>query len=467
MSLHLYNTLTRSLEPFQPSREGEVRMYTCGPTVYHYVHIGNFRTFIFQDILRRWLLYRGYRLIHVMNITDVEDKIIAGARKAGMSIFDYTRQYEEAFLEDMRSLRIQKPEVMPRATEHIAEMLELVSRLEARGLTYVSDGSVYFRIDGFPGYGKLSQLDAASAETGRSGRVDDDEYSKENPRDFVLWKAAREGEQSWPSPYGPGRPGWHLECSAMSMKYLGESFDLHCGGVDLIFPHHENEIAQSEGATGHPFVRFWIHGAHLIVEGQKMSKSLGNFYTLRDLLARGCRPAALRYLLASVHYRKPLNFTFEGVEQAEAAIRRVNDFLVRVREVSPVAPPTPQLTGRVETSLRNFEAALDDDLNTSAALAAIFELIRDLNPALESRQVGADTRAAVLETFRKFNQVFDVFQVEEESIPDEEILRLIHERESARKERDFRRADQIRDHLAALGILLEDTREGTRWKRRS
>lgn len=467
MSLHLYNTLTRTLEPFQPSREGEVRMYTCGPTVYHYVHIGNFRTFIFQDILRRWLVYRGYRLTHVMNITDVEDKIIAGARKAGMSIFDYTRQYEEAFLEDMRSLRIQKPEVMPRATEHIPEMVELVSRLEARGLTYVSEGSVYFRIDRFPEYGKLSQLDAASAGAGRSGRVDDDEYSKENPRDFVLWKAAREGEQSWPSPWGPGRPGWHLECSAMSMKYLGESFDLHCGGVDLIFPHHENEIAQSEGATGHPFVRFWIHGAHLIVEGQKMSKSLGNFYTLRDLLGRGCKPVALRYLLSSVHYRKPLNFTFEGVEQAEAAIRRVNDFLVRVREVSPTAPPTPQLTGRVETALRQFEAALDDDLNTSAALAAIFELIRDLNPALENRQVGGDTRGAVLETFKKFNQVFDVFQVEEESIPDEEVLRLIRERESARKERDFRRADLIRDHLAGLGILLEDTREGTRWKRRS
>ncbi len=467
MSLYLYNTLTRRLEPFQPSRPGEVRMYTCGPTVYHYVHIGNFRTFIFQDILRRWLRYRGYRLTHVMNITDVEDKIIAAARKAGVSIFDYTRQYEEAFLQDMQTLRIQKPEVMPRATEHIPEMLELIRRLEARGLTYISDGSVYFRIDGFPDYGKLSQLDAESAEAGRSGRVDEDEYSKENPRDFVLWKAARENEHSWPSPYGPGRPGWHLECSAMSMKYLGESFDLHCGGVDLVFPHHENEIAQSEGATGHPFVRYWIHGAHLIVEGQKMSKSLGNFYTLRDLLARGCKPEALRYLLASVHYRKPLNFTFEGVEQAEAAIRRVNDFLVRVREVSAAAPPTPALTERTKAALVRFEAALDDDLNTSAALAAMFELIRDLNPSLEQRQVGGDTRAALLEAFGKFNQVFDVFQVEEVAIADEEVLRLIRERELARSERDFRRADGIRNRLAAQGILLDDTKEGTRWKRRS
>ncbi len=467
MSLYLYNTLTRRLEPFQPSRPGEVRMYTCGPTVYHYVHIGNFRTFIFQDILRRWLRYRGYRLTHVMNITDVEDKIIAAARKAGVPIFDYTRQYEEAFLQDMETLRIQRPEVMPRATEHIPEMLELIRRLEARGLTYISDGSVYFRIDGFPGYGKLSQLEAESAEAGRSGRVDEDEYSKENPRDFVLWKAARENEHSWPSPYGPGRPGWHLECSAMSMKYLGESFDLHCGGVDLVFPHHENEIAQSEGATGHPFVRYWIHGAHLIVEGQKMSKSLGNFYTLRDLLARGCKPEALRYLLASVHYRKPLNFTFEGVEQAEAAIRRVNDFLVRVREVSAAAPPTPALTERTKAALVRFEAALDDDLNTSAALAAMFELIRDLNPSLEHRQVGGDTRAALLEAFGKFNQVFDVFQVEEVAIADEEVLRLIRERELARSERDFRRADEIRNRLAAQGILLEDTKEGTRWKRRS
>lgn len=467
MPLHLFNTLTRKLEPFQPLREGEVRMYTCGPTVYHYVHIGNFRTFIFQDILRRYLLYRGYRLLHVMNITDVEDKIIANAAKAGMSIFDYTRQYEEAFLQDMQALRIQRPEIMPRATEHIAEMLELVGQLDGRGLTYTSDGSVYFRIDGFPGYGKLSRLDAESTEAGRSGRVDDDEYSKENPRDFVLWKAAREGEQAWPSPYGAGRPGWHLECSAMSMKYLGESFDIHCGGVDLVFPHHENEIAQSEGATGEPFVRYWIHGAHLIVEGQKMSKSLGNFFTLRDLLDRGCKPGALRYLLASVHYRKPLNFTFEGVEQAESAIRRVNDFLVRVREVPADSPPTPELTSRVQTALDRFQAAMDDDLNTSAALAAVFELIRDLNPLLEAQRVGADARESLIGAFRDFNRIFDVFEVDEQSLPDAAIRDLLLERERARKERDFRRADEIRDQLLERGILLEDTKEGTRWKRRN
>lgn len=467
MSLHLYNTLTRQLEPFQPLREGEVRMYTCGPTVYHYVHIGNFRTFIFQDILRRYLLYRGFRLTHVMNITDVEDKIIANARKAGMSISEYTRQYEQAFIEDMDALRIQRPEVMPRATEHIGEMLDLVDRLEGRGLTYASDGSVYYRIDGFSDYGKLSGLDAESTSSGRSGRVDEDEYSKENPRDFVLWKASREGEQSWDSPFGPGRPGWHLECSAMSMKYLGQSFDIHCGGIDLVFPHHENEIAQSEGATGKPFVRYWIHGAHLIVEGQKMSKSLGNFFTLRDLLERGCKPAALRYLLASVHYRKSLNFTFEGVEQAESAIRRVNDFLVRVREVGPDAPDTPALTDRTDAARARFEAAMDDDLNTSAALAAIFELIRDLNPHLEARQVGADTRRRVLEAFEGFNRVFDVFQVEAETMPDTSVHDLISQRETARRERDFRRADEIRDFLLEQGIILEDTKEGTRWKRRN
>lgn len=466
MALKLYNTLSRELEEFRPIHEGEVRMYTCGPTVYHYVHIGNFRTFIFQDILRRHLLYRGYRLTHVMNITDVEDKIIANAAKEGLSIFEYTKRYEDAFLEDMAALRIQRPEVMPRATEHIEEMLELVERLEEKGLTYRSDGSTYFRIAGFAGYGKLSGLDAETADN-RSGRVDDDEYTKENPRDFVLWKANREGEQSWASTFGQGRPGWHLECSAMSMRYLGPSFDIHCGGVDLIFPHHENEIAQSEGATGEPFVRYWIHGAHLIVEGQKMSKSLGNFYTLRDLLERGCDPLALRYLLASVHYRKQLNFTFDGIEQAEAAIRRVNDFLIRVLEVPVDEAGTEGMVERVRAARERFEDAMDDDLNTSAALAALFELIRELNPALEAGRIGGPCRQQILALFEDANRIFDVFRVEEDRLEDGEIARLIAERERARAERDFDRADQIRDSLFEKGILLEDTREGTRWKRRN
>jgi cysteinyl-tRNA synthetase len=466
MALRLYNTLTRKLEEFNPLNPPEVRMYTCGPTVYHFVHIGNFRTFMFQDILRRFLIYRGYRLVHVMNITDVEDKIIANARKAGLSIGEYTRQYEQAFLDDMEALRIQRPEIMPRATEHIDEMLALVGQLQDRGFTYQSDGSTYFRINQFRDYGKLSGFTLSDQELAPEGHIDEDEYSKENPRDFVLWKGHREGEACWSSNFGPGRPGWHLECSAMSMKYLGESFDIHCGGVDLVFPHHENEIAQSEGATGHPFVRYWVHGAHLIVEGQKMSKSLGNFFTLRDLLDKGCDPVALRYLLFSVHYRKQLNFTFEGVEQAESAIRRADDFLVRVREIPDDRLSNPELTSRVAAARGQFEAAMDDDLNTSAALAAVFELVRDVNPALEGKEVGAANRDEILAFFSDVNQVFDVFHIEEESLDDEKILELIQEREAARGRRDFARSDAIRDQLLELGIVLEDTREGTRWKRR-
>jgi cysteinyl-tRNA synthetase len=468
MSLRLYNSLTRRLEDFHPLREGEVRMYTCGPTVYHFVHIGNFRTFLFQDILRRHLLYKGYRLLHVMNITDVEDKIIAAARSQRVSISEYTKRFEAAFLEDMETLRIQRPEVMPRATEHIEEMIELVRRLEEGGYTYSGDGSTYFRIDRFPDYGKLSGIeeDVARAPSA-AGRIDDDEYGKENPRDFVLWKAGREGERWWDSPFGNGRPGWHLECSAMSMKYLGESFDIHCGGVDLVFPHHENEVAQSEAATGKPFVRYWLHAAHLIVDGQKMSKSLGNFHTLRDLLDRGCQARALRYLLTSVHYRKQLNFTFEGVEQAEAAIRRVEDFLIRVREVKDDAVGREPLTAVVSGARRGFENALDDDLNVSAALAALFELIREVNPLLEQGRVGAADRDRILGLFRDVDRIFDVFQVEARPSADPEILRLIEERERARTDRDYRRADEIRDVLLAQGISLEDTREGTRWKKRS
>lgn len=467
MALKLYNTLTKRIEAFEPLNPPEVRMYTCGPTVYDFVHIGNFRTFMFQDIVRRYLLYKGFRLRHVMNITDVEDKIIANARKQGVPIDEYTRKYEEGFLEDMATLKIQRPEVMPRATEHIESMLELVRRLHERGLTYQGDGSTYYRIAEFPEYGKLSGLDAARRDEGRTDRVDEDEYTKENPRDFVLWKAHREGEASWDSAFGPGRPGWHLECSAMSMEYLGDSFDIHCGGVDLIFPHHENEIAQSEGATGKSFVRYWLHGAHLIVDGQKMSKSLGNFYTLRDLLNRGCDPVALRYLLFSVHYRKQLNFTFEGIEQAESALRRANDFLLRVREIGDEESGDRDFPARVEEARRQFEEAMDDDLNTSAALAALFELIRDGNVALEEGRVDATGRDRILDFFRGANRVFDVFQVEGERLEDEEILRLIEEREKARRDRDFRRADEIRDQLMTRGIQLEDTREGTRWKRRS
>lgn len=463
MSLKLYNTLTRKVEPLRPLNDNEVHMYTCGPTVYSFVHIGNFRTFMFQDILRRYLIYKGYRLLHVMNITDVEDKIIDAARNEGVSIEKYTRRYEEAFLQDMQTLRIQKPEVMPRATEHIEEMVKLILRLKDRSFTYESNGSIYFRISKFREYGKLSGLDPE--ELSEEGQIDEDEYAKENPRDFVLWKARKEGEAYWDTPLGAGRPGWHIECSAMSMRYLGDSFDIHCGGIDLVFPHHENEIAQSEGATEREFVRHWVHGAHLIVEGQKMSKSLGNFYTLRDLLDRGCNPLALRYLLFSVHYRKQLNFTFEGVEQSLAAIQRVNDFLVKVLEVPDEKPEDPGLGDAIKKARCEFEASMDDDLNTSGALGAVFELVRKGNLLLEEDLVGSENRDEILRFFRGVNQVFDVFQMEKPVLEDMQIESLIKEREEARNRRDFQRADQIRDQLAGEGIVLEDTRQGTRWKR--
>ncbi len=463
MPLRLYNTLSNTLEDFTPVNKGEVKMYTCGPTVYHYVHIGNFRTFIFQDILRRYLIYKGYRMTHVMNITDVEDKIIANAREQGLSIEEYTLKYEEAFFEDMDALRIQRPEIMPRATDHIDEMLELVSSLRDKGLTYEREGSTYFRINSFENYGRLSGVQVG--EESAFGQVED-EYSKENPRDFVLWKEKRDEEKSWSSPFGEGRPGWHLECSAMSMKYLGETFDIHCGGVDLVFPHHENEIAQSEGATGKPFVNYWIHGAHLIVEGQKMSKSLGNFYTLRDLMEKGYNPLSLRYLLASVHYRKQLNFTFDGVAQAQSAIQRGNDFLLRMGEVTGEGPASAEVESIVSRASAGFESAMDDDLNTSAALAAVFELVRDINTLFDHRTLSSGDRDLVLGFFKNVNMVFDVFSLEKEELEDQDILELIEERNLARKNKDFKRSDEIRDLLEEKGIVLEDGKEGTRWKRK-
>jgi len=466
MSLRLYNTLTRTQEEFIPLNQGEVKMYTCGPTIYDYVHIGNFRTFIFQDILRRYLIYRGYRMTHAMNITDVEDKIIANARSQGVSIHEYTGKFEAAFFEDMQALRIQRPEIMPRATGHIDEMIGLVSRLRDNGHTYERDGSTYFRIDSFAGYGRLSGVQVEQ-ESSLLGQVDDDEYSKDNPRDFVLWKGRRDQEPYWGSPFGEGRPGWHLECSAMSMKYLGETFDIHCGGVDLVFPHHENEIAQSEGASGKPFVKYWIHGAHLIVEGQKMSKSLGNAYTLRELLEMGHNPLALRLLLASVHYRNQLNFTFDGVAQAHSAIQRVNDFILRLKEVAQEGPASPEVATLVGQASAGFEAAMDDDLNTSAALAAVFELVRGINTILDSRAMEAGDRDLILDFLRKVNTVFDVFTFEQESLDDREILDLIEERNEARKTRNFKRADEIRDLLLERGIVLEDAKESTRWKRKT
>ncbi|MCZ6486274.1 MAG: cysteine--tRNA ligase [Acidobacteria bacterium] len=463
MALKLHNTLTSELEELKPLDGKTVRMYTCGPTVYDFVHIGNFRTFVFQDLLRRYIKYKGFPILHVMNITDVDDKIIRKAGEAGVPISEYTNRYVQAFLEDIEKLRIEKPDVTPFATEHIDDMVDLVLKLRDKGHTYESDGSTYYRINTFGDYGKLSRLDLSHTQP--EDRVDSDEYTKENPRDFVLWKARKEGEAFWDTPLGPGRPGWHLECSTMSMKYLGESFDIHCGGVDLIFPHHENEIAQSEAATNKPFVSHWIHSEFLLVESNKMSKSEGNQYTLQDLMERGCDPLAIRYLLQSVHYRKQLNFSFAGVEQARSALRRIHDFLLRVGEVPHDRPENPDLSQRVGKTRSDFLAGLDEDLNTSVALGVLFELIKDTNILLERQEVGTANRDQILSLFADANQVFAVLETEESQTEDQEILGLIQERKEARRQRDFRRADEIRDLLASRGIVLEDTKAGTRWKR--
>jgi cysteinyl-tRNA synthetase len=460
--LKLYNTLTNTKEEFQPVEPGMVRLYSCGPTVYDYAHIGNFRTFVFQDLLRRYLHYRGYRLKHVMNITDVDDRIIEYARAQGMSLKDYTEKYTQAFLEDAKTLRLQSPEIMPRATDHIKEMVELVKELEAKGFTYRSEGSVYFRISRFPGYGKLSKTDFSGMQAG--ARVDTDKYDKDNARDFVLWKARKEGEDFWETEIGPGRPGWHIECSAMSMKYLGESFDIHCGGVDLIFPHHENEIAQSECATGKPFARYWVHSEFLIVDGEKMSKSLGNQFTLRDLLAKGHAPETLRYLLLSSHYRKQLNFTADGVRQAKESIQRLEDFVQRSRELANESAPQPAFADEVEGARRKFIEAMDDDLNTAAGLAVLFDFVHESYQRMDRQGLtGGDARIAA-DFVRELDGVFAVLR-EPEELLDAEILQKIEERRIARKHRNFAEADRIRDWLASKGIHLEDTRDGVRWKR--
>jgi cysteinyl-tRNA synthetase len=462
--LKLHNTLSNTDEEFHPLEEGVVRFYTCGPTVYDFAHVGNFRTFVFQDLLRKYLKYRKYRVIHVMNITDVDDKTIQNARTQGMSLKDYTDKYTKAFLEDSKTLRIDPPDIMPRATEHIPEMVALIRSLGEKGYTYQKEGSVYFNISRFPGYGKLSKADFSGAQSGAS--VDTDKYDKENARDFVLWKARKEGEDFWETEIGPGRPGWHIECSAMSMKCLGETFDIHCGGVDLIFPHHENEIAQSEAATGKPFVRYWVHPEFLIVEGEKMSKSLGNFFTLRDLLSKGHSPESIRYLLLSVHYRKQLNFTNDGLHQAQSSIQRLEDFALRVKEKSKPEEPTDPYRTEVNAARKRFVEAMDSDLNTSAALAAVFDFVR-LTYQMDAQGAftGGDARAAS-EFIQEIDTVLNILRPQAELL-DEEIAAQIEARQAARRRKDFAEADRIRQWLSSKGIQLEDTREGVRWKRSS
>ncbi len=461
MAFKLYNSLSREVEAFEPADGNCARIYSCGPTVYNYVHIGNLRTFAFQDILRRHMRQCGWKLLHVMNITDVEDKIIAAASAAGVSIGEYTKQYVDAFFEDCQSLRLERPEIVPAATDHIPEMIELVQRIAQAGHAYEAGGSTYFRIASLDDYGKLSRLDPSGILPG--ARVDSDEYGKDDARDFVLWKASRGGEPSWDSPFGSGRPGWHLECSAMAMAYLGETVDIHTGGVDLQFPHHENEIAQSESATGRPFARFWLHAEHLLVDGKKMSKSLGNFYTLRDLIERGFSADSIRYLLVSTPHRKQLNFTFDGLEAAAAAIERLRNFERRLASAA-VGADNPEASAESAKATAQFREALDDDLNTAGALGAVFEYIRAANSAIDSGRFGPANVAEAREVLDGFDTIFDVLQpAAAQRVPAEEIEGLIRERAAARKARDFARADGIRDELAARGVALQDSPDGTKW----
>jgi cysteinyl-tRNA synthetase len=466
MALRFYNTLTQKVEDFAPLQGDTVRMYTCGPTVWNFAHIGNLRTFTFQDILRRWLRYRGYRLDHVMNVTDVDDRIIRESVAAGRSIGEYTEVYARAFLEDSATLRLERPEHIVRATDHIQDMVALIQRLAANGHTYVSEGSVYFRISTFPGYGKLSHIDFGGIHA--EARVDSDRYDKDNARDFVLWKARKEDEHYWDTELGPGRPGWHIECSAMSMRYLGETLDIHAGGIDLTFPHHENEIAQSEAATGKPFARFWLHSEHLMLEAQTMSKSLGNFFTLRDLLEQGHQPEAVRYLLASVPYRKQLHFSFDGLKAAATAIERLRNYKLRLDTERFPEGRNEMLAGRTAVALKRFEESLDDDLNTAEALAAVFEYVRDTNTAMDAGEFAAGNTAGALDLVARFDSVFDVLRpsVAQDALSDADIDALIAERNQARKARDFALADRIRAGLLEKGVVLEDTKDGVRWKRR-
>jgi cysteinyl-tRNA synthetase len=468
MTLKFFNTLSGQLEEFRPITEGEVRLYICGPTVWDYAHIGNFRSLaVFGDLLRRYLKYKGYQLTHVMNITDIEDRIIKFSREQGKTIDDYTAKYIEALWEDFDALGAERPDITPQATRHIPEMVDIIKRLEEKGHAYESEGSYYYRISSFPDYGKLSKINFAGNIAGASERVDTDKYEKEDARDFALWKAQDEpDEPAWDTPLGKGRPGWHIECSAMSMKYLGETFDIHAGGIDLVFPHHENEIAQSEGATGKQFARYWLHAEHLKVEGESMSKTRGNYYTFRDLREKGFDPFAIRYLLLSVPYNKQLNFTFDGLRGAEKTVESLRTFRSRLRDARTEAGSNPELKAVAERALEQFESGMDDDLNTSVALAAIHDLKTEVNKALDGCTLRADDRADVLALIERVNSVLNIFPDEQAVLLDEDIQRLIDERQQARHRRDFARADEIRDQLASLGITLEDTRDGVRWKRR-
>jgi cysteinyl-tRNA synthetase len=494
MGLRLYNTMSSRVEEFHPLRNNEVRMYACGPTVYDYGHIGNFRTFIAVDILRRFLRQSGFKVHHVMNITDVDDKIIRNAARDGVSVQQYTAKYEKAFLEDAAMIGIEQPKLV-RATEHIPQMAEFVTKLLDKDLAYrTEDGSYYFRIAKFPQYGKLSKKDFSGMLDG--ARVDVDEYEKDSARDFAVWKAPKPGEASWDASIGRGRPGWHLECSVMSMQELGDSFDLHAGGEDLIFPHHENEIAQSESLTGKTFAHFWFHPRFLLVEGEKMSKSLGNFFTLRDLVLKGHKPSSLRYLLASVPYRNQLNFTFDGLTQAAVSVERLRNFRQRLIDGNFASASSSEMQTLASETIHRMRAALQDDLNTAQAQGAIFEMVRRANAAIDAGEIKKDDVPPLLDALSKFDEIFGVLNDDdgpkmkqvfnwalkegrEKDISDElrqailsgqlsdaDVEKKIGEMKAARAARNFKLSDTLRAELAAAGIIVEITRDGVRWRRK-
>ena len=475
MKLRFYNTLGRKLEDFQPREEGVALIYSCGPTVYNHPHIGNLRTFLFEDILRRTLELLGYRVVQVMNLTDVDDKIIERAGDAGVSLDEFTAPFIESFFKDLDRLGIEHAEHYPRATRFVEPMVAMIERLIAGGHAYVSDGGVFFRIASFERYGALSGIDLTQVRRGE--RVASDEYGKDDARDFVLWKSAKEGEPAWDSPWGPGRPGWHIECSAMSQALLGPSFDIHCGGVDNIFPHHENEIAQSESANGTRFVRYWLHAEHLVVDGEKMAKSLGNQFTLGDLLAKGGDPRAIRYLFLSVHYRQKLNFSFDALANASAALKRLDEMRFRLDSAPVCAEGCEPCLQRASRTLRaDFASALADDLNTAGALGALFTFVRAANRRVDSG-ITAEEKRDVHAAMAEIDRVLGVLDAEGwrtaqgiggesgDTLSDRQVEELLAQRQDARAARSFADADRIRDQLTAAKIVIEDTPQGPRWRR--
>ncbi|MBI4148790.1 cysteine--tRNA ligase [Candidatus Woesearchaeota archaeon] len=460
MTLRFFNTLKRKLQVFKPIKEGFVGLYTCGPTVYNYPHIGNYRAYIFEDILRRYLEYKGFHVNQIMNITDVDDKTIRDSQKEGSSLKQFTERYTQAFFEDLKSLNIQPAAVYPLATDHIKEMIEIIDALLKKKKAYkTDDGCAYYEISKFKKYGQLANMDVSQLQAGASGRVQHDEYDRDHPQDFALWKAwtPEDGDVKWDSPWGAGRPGWHIECSAMSRKYLGDQFDMHTGGVDNIFPHHQNEIAQTEGFTGKTFVKYWLHCEHLLVDGQKMSKSLGNFYTLRDILNKGHHPLAVRYLLLSAHYRQKLNFTMESLGAARAALDRIWE-CVRKLEAHKEGAENPAVDKLLARAQKNFERSMDNDLESAPALAAMFDMITKVNSWMMTQKIGPLNAQAVLTVMKKFDKVLGVL-VEEEKIP-EHIQKLVQEREQARTSKQFDVADKLREKLKQAGYVVDDTPQG-------